>query len=126
MERGLCVKSCSDSSLENNPSDEHQLLTLFAGSLFGFFAQTAFFFLKQSTLLVKGNSAAVQTVCGQPAFFEGQEVQGGNAAEYQQKNECIHTTSAALPGPGIKPCRSVGCGPGCGGAGCVQGGDAQP
>ena len=60
-----------------------QLFALIADLFFGLSAQTPFFVIKQSTLLVKGNSTAVQAVCGQPAFFKGKQVQGGNTAKYQ-------------------------------------------
>ena len=93
---------------------------MFAGFFFGLSAQTPFFVIKQGTLLVKGYSTAVQAVCGQPAFFEGKQIQGGNTAKYQQKYKYIHKTSAASSEPGVECCRAVGCGPGGSGAGCVQ------
>ena len=62
---------------------QYQLVAVFAGFFFGLSAQTPFFVIKQGTLLVKGVSTAVQTVCGQPALFEGKQVQGGDTAKYQ-------------------------------------------
>ena len=102
------------------------LIALFTGGLQGLFAQTVFFFLKQGTLPVKGNSTAAHVLCGQPSFFKDEQVQGGNTAKYQQKYNYIHRTSAVLPGPGIERRRSIGCGPGGSCPACVQIGYALP
>ena len=58
-------------------------LPLLLGLFFGLSAQAPFFVIKQGTLLVKGDSTAVQAVCGQPALFKGKQVQCGNTAKYQ-------------------------------------------
>ena len=97
-----------------------RLFALFASFSFGFFAQAPFLVIKQSTLLVKGDSTAVQAVSGQPAFFDGKQVQGGNTTKYRQKNKYIHSPSAALSAPGVERCRTIGCCPGGSGAVCVQ------
>ncbi|CAI3238357.1 hypothetical protein DWUX_1923 [Desulfovibrio diazotrophicus] len=57
----------------------------------------AFFFFKQSTLLVKRHSAAAHAVYLQPAFPQGQNIQSRHTAENQQQHQQIrHISSLEL------------------------------